>query len=236
MPSFPGPDFLRLPKNFGYTKAANIGIRGAKGDYVFLLPPTVEVAPDTIARLAARLDEDFELGAVCPTARSCVPAAVARATLCRMEGRRLSPGVIGTEDSQPLAAGYVRDTALLVRRTFLAGMHFLDQRYGEFGAQLDLCHQLRNAGKKLAVLPDVRVQLNPLPPAQTGNVEIVDHLNGMAAFAGKYHGFGSSFKIRFGAALSSLFSFRFGVLSGIAGRPEDRRRPTRSVEPEVLSS
>lgn len=81
---FPAASFLRLPKNFGYTKAANIGIRGAKGDYVLLLPATVEVAPDTIVRLAARLEAEPELGAVCPCPRG--------PTLCRRPNSSMANG------------------------------------------------------------------------------------------------------------------------------------------------
>ena len=36
---YPGVTFLRLPRNFGYTKALNIGTRTATGDYLFLLDP-----------------------------------------------------------------------------------------------------------------------------------------------------------------------------------------------------
>src|SRR5215216_3553747 len=38
---------MRLPKNFGATKALNIGIRTAKGEYLLLLPVNAEVQPDT---------------------------------------------------------------------------------------------------------------------------------------------------------------------------------------------
>ena len=209
---FPGANFLRLPKNFGYTKAANIGIRGAKGEYVFLLPPTIEVAPDTVAKLTARMDAEAELGAVCPAPASAYPLPSPEQLYAEWKGRT---GL--QEVPAGAAAVYVRDSAILVRRTFLAGMRNFDPRYGDFGAQLDLCRQLRNAGKKLAVLPEVRVQRNPALAGEGGTVDTADRLNGIAAYAGKYHGFGSAFKIRLGAALSSLFGFRFGVLSGILG-------------------
>ena len=37
-PEFPEIRFMRLPRNFGLTKALNIGIRSAEADYLFLLP------------------------------------------------------------------------------------------------------------------------------------------------------------------------------------------------------
>ena len=47
---------LRTPKNFGWTKSANIGTRTAKGEYLFFLHAGVELEPDTVVRLAERLD------------------------------------------------------------------------------------------------------------------------------------------------------------------------------------
>ena len=49
---FPEVQTLRLPKDFGWTKASNIGMRTAKGKLILFLPPHVEVEPDTITRLA----------------------------------------------------------------------------------------------------------------------------------------------------------------------------------------
>jgi GT2 family glycosyltransferase len=63
---FPSIVTLRLPHNFGATKAMNIGTRTAKADLVFYLSPDVEVAPDTVQKLADKLEEDSEAAAVCP--------------------------------------------------------------------------------------------------------------------------------------------------------------------------
>src|SRR5271156_2740709 len=63
---FPSIVTLRLPHNFGATKAMNIGTRTAKGDLVFYLSPGVEVAPDTVQKLADKLEEDSDAAAVCP--------------------------------------------------------------------------------------------------------------------------------------------------------------------------
>src|SRR5688572_9615697 len=67
---FPAVTILTLPKNFGRTKALNIGLRTAKGDLVFLMDASVEVQPDTIARLAARIDSDEGAGGICPYVES----------------------------------------------------------------------------------------------------------------------------------------------------------------------
>src|SRR5579884_1671887 len=47
---FPNVTVLRLPRNFGNTKALNIGMRTAAGELIFFLVPEVEVTPDTVAQ------------------------------------------------------------------------------------------------------------------------------------------------------------------------------------------
>src|SRR5271155_805027 len=63
---FPNVVMLRLPHNFGATKAMNIGTRTAKADLMFYLSPDVEVAPDTVQKLAEKLEADTDAAAVCP--------------------------------------------------------------------------------------------------------------------------------------------------------------------------
>src|SRR5207237_5940541 len=58
---FPNTTFLRLPRNFGNTKALNIAMRTAVGELLFYLSPEIEVAPDTVSVLAARLEYDAAL-------------------------------------------------------------------------------------------------------------------------------------------------------------------------------
>ena len=63
---FSSVTFLRLPRNFGTTKALNIGMRTGVGELVLFLSPLIEVSPETISTLTARLEEDTNSIAVCP--------------------------------------------------------------------------------------------------------------------------------------------------------------------------
>src|SRR5450759_3809426 len=63
---FPNVQVIRLPKNFGLTKALNLGWRAADAEYVFFLHDDTEVRPPTIAILAGALDTRAEVAAVCP--------------------------------------------------------------------------------------------------------------------------------------------------------------------------
>ena len=60
---FPNVQFIRVPKNFGLTKALNLGWRAADAEYVFFLHDDTEVEPGVAAGLAAVLDAHPEAAA-----------------------------------------------------------------------------------------------------------------------------------------------------------------------------
>ena len=55
---FRGATFIRIPRNFGLTKAMNLGLRAAQGSYVLFLHEDTEISPDTVRELAAKLDAE----------------------------------------------------------------------------------------------------------------------------------------------------------------------------------
>lgn len=202
---FPNITTLRLPKHFGRTKALNIGIRTAKGDFVFLIDPGVEVAPDTISRLLGRIAADDAVGAVCPYVETAFPlpdpAALAEAWRTgRLPGATPVPPAGGEVE-----AAYPAGAPMLVRRLFLKGMNYLDERFGEHWADLELCRQLRGAGKKILVLPEVRVSLPESGHAiPTGAVYSADCAIGAGAYVAKHFGWAAGFRFRLAAVLHVL--------------------------------
>ena len=63
---FPRARFIRIPRNFGLTKALNLGVRGSEGEYVLFLHEDTEVYPETARLLAGLLDSQADAAAVCP--------------------------------------------------------------------------------------------------------------------------------------------------------------------------
>ncbi|HXG33779.1 MAG TPA: glycosyltransferase [Bryobacteraceae bacterium] len=212
---FPAANLLRLPRDFGMVKALNIGMRTATGDFVFLLEPDMEVLPETIPCLADKLETTPEAAAVCPLAvdeggvavsgwRS-LPSPQELYRAWRQGGFRdwRTPPVEG----ETLAVEYVYRTPLLVRMTFLKGMRYIDERYGEFGWDLEICHQIRRAGKRILLLPGVRVLWRPEPEQTTASAArrallAADHALGTALFVRKYYGWPEGLKFRAGAILA----------------------------------
>ena len=63
---YPAVRFVRLPRNFGLTKALNIGIRAVAAEMVMILSPDVEITGPAVEMLADALDAEPNVGAVSP--------------------------------------------------------------------------------------------------------------------------------------------------------------------------
>jgi len=59
---FPDVHLIRLQSNLGFARAANIGIRAAKGEYVVLLNNDTEPEPGWLAELVRALDGNPDIG------------------------------------------------------------------------------------------------------------------------------------------------------------------------------
>ena len=213
---FPAVTVLRLPRNFGLTKARNIGARTASREFLLYLDPLVEVEPSTIQKLAGKLSSSADLAAVSPMLLDPEHRPAIRAVqLPRAEdvfnlwksggepkGHDLDPEAGET----PVEA--VEDLALMVRRHFVKGMNYLDERYGQswFGTELFL--QIRRAGRKAAVVPSATAtrhpsQLNPADPRVRAALAS-DFASGAARYLGKHFGIGAAVRFRLAAFLYTL--------------------------------
>jgi GT2 family glycosyltransferase len=211
---YPAVQILRLPQHFGATRAMNIAMRTAKAELVLLLSPDVEVLPDTVARLAARLDDDATTAAVCPLL--CDPSGqpVSRAfripSSAALSAGALEPvNIDATQES--IVVEYAGRDALLARKQFIRGMNYFDERFGEYWADLDLAMQIRRSGKKIRQYPSIRATLHPgADPLQGDAVAEADRILGAAAFVGKYEGFFAGLRFRVAAILKALARLDLG--------------------------
>jgi N-acetylglucosaminyl-diphospho-decaprenol L-rhamnosyltransferase len=212
---FPDVQTLRLPKNFGWTKAANIGIRTAKGDLLLFLPPHVEVEPDTIPQLAGRLEESDTVGGVCPGATTWYPLPDAQALkeACRT-GSLPNPRRV-PEDAAEFPIDYSPGSPILVRRGFVRGMNYFDERYGDHWSDLELCYQLRSSGKSILALPRVAVRYGAPQPPEDDPVHKADCVLGAATYLQKHFGSPAALKFRIAAAAGALVRAQFSELSAV---------------------
>lgn len=217
---FPEITLLRLPRNFGRTRARNIATRSAQADLVLYLDPRVEVAPETVTSLAALLESRDECTAAVPTfldeAGRPAPAGHVLPSAAELQAAalRAEPLPRASGEIVPAAEEY----AVMVRRTFLLGMNYLDEkRFSEHWALLEVFWQIRNAGRKVAVCP-APATLHPAGAASFDEALLVaDRVSGAAAYIAKHAGLGAAISFRLKCFLGALGSFKPGLAFSILG-------------------
>ncbi len=225
---FPKVTSLRLPRNFGLTKALNIAMRTAKAELLLFLNPRTEVAPKTIATLLRVLGEHADAVAAAPklTAPDGSPAsqiyAIPRAATIAAAGRAgaFQPAEAPAELAEVEFASFA---ALLVRGYFLKGLRYIDERYAQTWADAEVAAQILRVNRKTLFQPAAAAVWHPeddlrgsMPQAAL-TLLAADWASGAATYAGKYFGGFAGFKIRLGAILRALAGFRIGLLIKVAG-------------------
>jgi glycosyltransferase involved in cell wall biosynthesis len=222
---FPGATFLRLPRRFGVVKALNIGMRTAKGEFFFFLAPEVEVAPETVSKLADYLVAESAVMAVCPLlvdaeGKPCeqfyrLPDAAGALRAARRG--RWEPVTAPKGDGEPVAVEFPSLAALMIRSYFLKALRYIDERYGQGWADAEIAAQVRRAGRKIMLLPAVRARMTParLPELRreprVRALYSADWALGAARYARKHFGFLAGWKIRILVTLEAIV----GALAGL---------------------
>jgi hypothetical protein len=105
---------------------------------------------------------------------------------------------------------YPRGAALMMRRSLFTAIRQIDERYGQFGSDADLCYQIRRAGKKILLAPQARAHHQGRAAEST--LRKADRQQGTAAWIGKYRGFASGLWAQIRAVFGALGSLQLGML------------------------
>jgi GT2 family glycosyltransferase len=158
---------LILSQNFGFAPANNIGLRAATGEYVcFMNSDVFPITPDWPARLAARLDQNPDIGVVGPLLLFEDGSIQHRGMYFRrlpMFGNWHFPQHVQKGWRIAEGGGLVRPLAItgacmMLRRSLALDVGGLNEAYaiGDF-EDSDLCMTLRSRGLSPAVDLDVRM-------------------------------------------------------------------------------
>jgi N-acetylglucosaminyl-diphospho-decaprenol L-rhamnosyltransferase len=210
---FPAARFIRLPKNFGLTKALNIGVRAADGEYILFLHDDAAMTGEAVSKLADFLEARQDVGAACPLltndAGTRMPQVRPLPTPAAPD-----PAFQPAQGAGEIPAPCVTGAAILFRAYFLRALRQIDERYGNYGSDIEMCSQMKRANRKLLVLSDVTaihdVAASPMKPGALEG----DRAVGTAVFLGKHHGFLSGILYRIKTGLMGIVTFRFGVVAG----------------------
>lgn len=168
----PWVELLRAP-NIGFAAANNVGLRHARGRYVLLLNPDVEIVDGTLAELVAAMDErpavgiassltHYPDGLLQPTMRRFPSPArqLGEALmLARLPGmawlreERADPDLYRNEHE----ADWLSGSFLLARREAVEQAGSLDERFFLFSEECDWCLRVRRAGWQIRHIPGLRL-------------------------------------------------------------------------------
>lgn len=170
--AFPAVEVLRAP-NVGFAAANNIALARARGRYVLLLNPDVEIAGGTLAQLVAAMDARPAVGIA--SSLTHYPDGVLQATMRRFPSpaRQLGEALMLTrlpalrhlQEDETRAERYDDEHAvdwlsgsfLLARREAVEQAGVLDERFFLFSEETDWCLRVRAAGWEIRHIPGLRL-------------------------------------------------------------------------------
>src|SRR6267378_7768098 len=168
---FPQATVLIQEKNFGFGRAANLGLERCTGRFILLLNPDIQLDPQCVGRLADFMLTRPDAGAVGPrllmadgsldpAARRAFPVpsslfyqTVGLSKLFPKSPRfgRYNMGHVDEAEVHEIDAGSA--DCLMMRRAALDRVGFFDPRYFMYGEDIDLCYRLKLGGWKVFYLP-----------------------------------------------------------------------------------
>ncbi|MCO5317512.1 MAG: glycosyltransferase [Microthrixaceae bacterium] len=181
-------EVLEAPENLGFGPGANLGLQRflydpSDGDWVFVAPHDIEVAPGTLARVLDAASTVANAGLCC--------ADVGDAMVPVFDpyfGGMVVPG--GDEPGwEPV--DYPHGTLMALRRDCLAEVGMFDERYFSYCEEADLGMRARNRGWEVGLVRGAPVRNRNLgsPVAVVDELQTRNTLLLVREHSGRYHAF-----------------------------------------------
>ncbi len=233
---FPNTRFIRMPRNFGLTKALNAALRSAVGEFALLLHEDTEVAPETVSVLADILEKQSDVGAACPLLVTAEGEPAPQVAELPAPGRTELAWRPADPEQGEHGVDYARGAAIMIRSLSLKAMGQIDERYGTYGSDAEICYQVRRAGKRVLLVPGTRVVHYGRAPGDAGSraARDADFKLGMAVYLQKRYGVVRGLMYRVAAVVGAFgrlltfrdFSYQFSLVGALAsGQKIDGTQP-----------
>lgn len=158
---FPTVAFIESKENLGFSKANNIGVKAAKGEYVYILNPDTEIEGDYFREILDFADGKKDIGAIglrmhnakgefLPESKRSVPALVNSFEKLFTKLRDDSKTYYRNDvDEFGIAEVTVMTGAnLLMKKSVYEEVGGFDERYFMYGEDIDLCYTILRKGYK----------------------------------------------------------------------------------------
>ncbi|GIX45475.1 MAG: glycosyltransferase family 2 protein [Candidatus Hydrogenedentota bacterium] len=172
---FPSVRLMPQGENLGFTKANNIGLRAARGQYLLILNSDTEILDDALERMCAFMEAHPDIGALGPKLLnpdftlqySCRRFPSYRTALFHRYSiiTRLFPNNRYSQEylmkdvghDTTMDVDWVSGAALLTRRETLAQVGLFDEGFFVYAEDVDLCYRIKQAGWRVVYLPEARI-------------------------------------------------------------------------------
>ena len=189
----PGVRVIQMDRNAGFAAANNAGIATSRGDVLLLLNSDTLVPPGALDRLIERLAATPSAGVVGP--RLVDAEGVAELSFGRMispinefRQKRRTPAWIARETAREQFVDWVSGACLLVRRQDAVRAGLLDERFFLYTEDVDFCHSVRMAGRKVLFTPAAEItHLRGRSRASAPQAPRAKYRQSQVAFYEKHH-------------------------------------------------
>lgn len=158
---FPDVNFIELKENTGFSKANNIGVKAARGEYVYILNPDTEIENDYFKEILDFADNQKNLGALglrmhdaqgnfLPESKRSVPALINSFeklfTKLSNDSKTYYRNDIAETDIAEVEV--MTGANLLMKKSVYQEVGGFDERYFMYGEDIDLCYTILRKGYK----------------------------------------------------------------------------------------
>ncbi|MEZ5003344.1 MAG: glycosyltransferase [Chitinophagales bacterium] len=172
---FPQTHLIASKQNLGFSKANNLAIKQAKGQYILLLNPDTIVKEDTFQKVIDFMEDHPEAGAMgikmmdgngqfLPESKRGFPTPYV--AFCKMSGlsklfprsKKFNQYHLGYLDKNEIHEVDVLSGAfMLLRKTVIDKVGALDEDYFMYGEDIDLSFRIKQAGYKNYYFPHTEI-------------------------------------------------------------------------------
>ncbi len=153
---YPNVQIIRSEVNLGFTGGNNLGMRAAKGDYIFIVNNDTEVTPDLLDKLLEPFEQDPDIGVVCPKIKYFEqPEIIQYAGFSEMNMYTCQNETIGNKELDKGQYDYTAPThcahgaAMLVKREVLEKVGMFAENYFIYYEEIDWSTRIIRAGFKI---------------------------------------------------------------------------------------
>lgn len=156
-PYFGNIKYIQSKENLGFAGGNNLGIKQAKGDYIFLLNNDTEIPAGCIETMVAELESNENIGLLSPLLlyfedRDIVQYAgftPMNYLLARNEYVGQFDKNVGQYNDQTYQTGYCHGAAVMCRKMDLQKAGLMDEAYFLYYEELDWCEKFMRIGKQI---------------------------------------------------------------------------------------